>query len=255
MESEAPITQKLSTQDVRRRIDAVPFWFHSIDVGQGLTTPGKKTVETLRDELQSLRLPEMKGKTVLDIGAFDGFYSFEAERRGASAVTALDHYVWSMDLEAHDRHWQESRERGEVPRAYQEMPYWKPSELPGKRGFDTSPMYGGADRVLAAAPRLRVVEGDVHDLEALAPVVSGNDVAIHLASNPDIARAATEPQGKQVSTNGAKNAWTWYTSSFSQTGPQFSHQATRSARTDCRGEALEVGISSRMGPLPCYNGG
>src|SRR5713101_5838678 len=138
MDSEAPTTLKLSAEAIRRRVDAVPFWFHSIDVGQGVTTPGKKTVGVLRDELQSLRLPDMKGKTVLDIGAFDGFYSFEAETRGAEAVTALDHYVWSMDLEAHDRHWQESRERGEVPRAYQEMPYWKPSELPGKRGFDTA---------------------------------------------------------------------------------------------------------------------
>jgi UDP-glucose 4-epimerase len=42
-------------------------------------------------------------------------------------------------------------------------------------------------------PRLHVVEGGVQDLEALASAVSGNDVAIHLASNPDIARAATEP--------------------------------------------------------------
>jgi UDP-glucose 4-epimerase len=42
-------------------------------------------------------------------------------------------------------------------------------------------------------PRLRVVEGDVQDLGALASVLSGHDAAIHLASNPDIARAATEP--------------------------------------------------------------
>jgi tRNA (mo5U34)-methyltransferase len=170
MESEAPITQELSTQDVRRRIDAVPFWFHSIDVGQGLSTPGKKTVETLRDELQSLRLPDVKGKTVLDIGAFDGFYSFEAERRGASAVTALDHYVWSMDLEAHDRHWQESRERGEVPRAYQEMPYWKPSELPGKRGFDTAHELRGS--------RVKPIVADFMDMDLAA--LGAFDVVLYL---------------------------------------------------------------------------
>jgi tRNA (mo5U34)-methyltransferase len=32
---------------------------------------------------------------VLDIGAWDGFFSFEAERRGASRVLAADHYSWS----------------------------------------------------------------------------------------------------------------------------------------------------------------
>jgi tRNA (mo5U34)-methyltransferase len=138
MDSGTRSSGKLSANEIRRRIDAVPFWFHSIDVGHGITTPGRKSADVLQAELESLRIPHLQGKTVLDIGAFDGFYSFEAETRGAEAVTALDHYVWSMDLDAHNRHWRESRERGLVPRAYQEMPYWKPGELPGKRGFDTA---------------------------------------------------------------------------------------------------------------------
>jgi len=33
--------------------------------------------------------------SVLDIGAWDGAYSFEAERRGASRVLATDYYCWS----------------------------------------------------------------------------------------------------------------------------------------------------------------
>jgi tRNA (mo5U34)-methyltransferase len=40
-------------------------------------------------------MPErLDGKTVLDIGAWDGFFSFEAERRGASRVLALDSVAW-----------------------------------------------------------------------------------------------------------------------------------------------------------------
>lgn len=42
-------------------------------------------------------------------------------------------------------------------------------------------------------PRLRVVRGDVKDLARLTEAMAGHDVVIHLASNPDIARAATEP--------------------------------------------------------------
>jgi UDP-glucose 4-epimerase len=42
--------------------------------------------------------------------------------------------------------------------------------------------------------RLRVVRGDVGDLRQLAEAMAGHDVVIHLASNPDIARAATEPE-------------------------------------------------------------
>jgi UDP-glucose 4-epimerase len=41
--------------------------------------------------------------------------------------------------------------------------------------------------------RLRVVHGDVKDLAALERAMAGHDVVIHLASNPDIARAAVEP--------------------------------------------------------------
>jgi len=42
-------------------------------------------------------------------------------------------------------------------------------------------------------PRLQVVRGDVKDLDALTTAMRGHDVVIHLASNPDIARAVTEP--------------------------------------------------------------
>ncbi|HXJ20050.1 MAG TPA: NAD-dependent epimerase/dehydratase family protein [Polyangia bacterium] len=41
--------------------------------------------------------------------------------------------------------------------------------------------------------RFRVVRGAVEDTTALAAAMDGHDVVIHLASNPDIARAAREP--------------------------------------------------------------
>ena len=42
-------------------------------------------------------------------------------------------------------------------------------------------------------PRFRVVRGDVQDIDLLTDAMRGHEVVIHLASNPDIARAATEP--------------------------------------------------------------
>ena len=41
--------------------------------------------------------------------------------------------------------------------------------------------------------RLRVVRADAGDLELLTAAMRGHDVVIHLASNPDIARAVAEP--------------------------------------------------------------
>src|SRR5438046_1763225 len=45
-----------------------------------------------------------------------------------------------------------------------------------------------------ADPRFRVIRGDVKDLDFLTTSMQGHDVVIHLASNPDIARAVTEPE-------------------------------------------------------------
>ncbi len=42
-------------------------------------------------------------------------------------------------------------------------------------------------------PRLTVVRADAKDADALTDAVAGHDAVIHLAANPDIARAATEP--------------------------------------------------------------
>jgi tRNA (mo5U34)-methyltransferase len=67
-------------------------WYHSIDLGHGRVTPGKDRTAA---KLARLRLPEsFAGKTVLDVGAWDGFFSFEAERRGAERVVASDWYCW-----------------------------------------------------------------------------------------------------------------------------------------------------------------
>jgi UDP-glucose 4-epimerase len=42
--------------------------------------------------------------------------------------------------------------------------------------------------------RFHIIRGDVADLEQLCTAMVGHDVVIHLASNPDIARAAREPE-------------------------------------------------------------
>lgn len=41
--------------------------------------------------------------------------------------------------------------------------------------------------------RLEVISGDAEDMDRLCPAIAGHDVVVHLASNPDIAAAATDP--------------------------------------------------------------
>jgi UDP-glucose 4-epimerase len=46
---------------------------------------------------------------------------------------------------------------------------------------------------IEARDRITVIEGDLKDLPAINRAIGGHDLVFHLASNPDIARAATEP--------------------------------------------------------------
>jgi tRNA (mo5U34)-methyltransferase len=66
-------------------------WFHSIEIEPDLVTPGLHSLPIMKENLKRLELPDdMSGMKVLDIGACDGFYSFEAEKRGAERVVAYE---------------------------------------------------------------------------------------------------------------------------------------------------------------------
>jgi len=65
-------------------------WYHAIEVAPGVVTPGPYDPRPLLDLMGFPK--DLSGKTVLDIGANDGFFTFEAERRGAKRVLAMDRH-------------------------------------------------------------------------------------------------------------------------------------------------------------------
>jgi tRNA (mo5U34)-methyltransferase len=78
-------------QDLQSRVEALR-WYHRINLGGGIVTKG---VDDTALRLARIDLPSsLVGRSVLDIGAWDGFFSFEAERRGASRIVAADSYAW-----------------------------------------------------------------------------------------------------------------------------------------------------------------
>ncbi len=120
-----------SAEELRARANALG-WFHRIDLGQGVVTNGLSSGPYVGPD----KLPELTGKSVLDIGAWDGYYSFQAERLGARRVVALDHYVWGVDLAARQRYWAECAEAGVLPdHSRDTTDFWRP-ELPGRTSFD-----------------------------------------------------------------------------------------------------------------------
>src|SRR5215471_10436615 len=65
-------------------------WWHSFELPDGRVLSGVNSLESLRNRIAQFPIPaDLTGKRVLDIGAWDGWFSFEMERRGAEVV-ALD---------------------------------------------------------------------------------------------------------------------------------------------------------------------
>ncbi len=69
-------------------IDEIQWW-HRVPLGDGRFTPGLSDVSRLEDVFLFPSL-DLTGKSVLDIGCWDGYFSFRAEQRGASRVVAMD---------------------------------------------------------------------------------------------------------------------------------------------------------------------
>ena len=151
----------------------------------------------------------MAGKTVLDIGTWDGLNAFYAEKRGATRIVALDHYAWGVDMAQRNLYWAKCQTQGVFPDYRRdETDFWN-SELPGKAGFDLAcealgskvePMVGDFMKLdpatvgkfdvvlflgvlyhlrepLAALERVRALTGGVAVIETSAVYLGDNDDA------------------------------------------------------------------------------
>jgi tRNA (mo5U34)-methyltransferase len=82
----------MSAEAMQAMLDRQGEWFHSFAFSNGCKTNGR---DLSARKLDALGLPDLTGKSVIDVGAFEGFFSFQAERLGAKRVVACDHFVWT----------------------------------------------------------------------------------------------------------------------------------------------------------------
>src|ERR1700683_2040738 len=76
-------------------------WYHSMELPDGRVIAGFQSIEHLRMRIAQFPIPaDLRGQRVLDIGAWDGWFSFEMERRGAQ-VLAIDNWDNPRFHEAH----------------------------------------------------------------------------------------------------------------------------------------------------------
>lgn len=84
----------MKIEEIKEKVNKIK-WHHKIDLGNEIITPGEISPNW---KLKFIGLPEdLSGKTVLDIGAWDGAFSFIAEKRGAKRVLAIDYPAWKKN--------------------------------------------------------------------------------------------------------------------------------------------------------------
>ena len=81
---QAPVDNQ---QAARSAVASHAFWYHVMEVAPGVETPGWFDLRPIVDRMP---WPDVRGKRCLEVGPYDGFLSFELERRGASEVVATD---------------------------------------------------------------------------------------------------------------------------------------------------------------------
>jgi tRNA (mo5U34)-methyltransferase len=125
--------------DLVQRIREHP-WFHTMKLDDGLVTAGDSPERPIMAAPGTI--PDVRGKSVLDIGAWDGKYSFQAEAAGAARVVALDHYVWKLDPAARQAYYEQCRSDGVLPDPDMiDRGFLVEGVLPGKKGFDLAHEY------------------------------------------------------------------------------------------------------------------
>jgi len=81
------------SDDLRTKISNIPFWYHRITLPGGIITPGWAPLAPDRYQIPD----DLTGLRVLDVGAWDGYWTFEALARGAREVLAIDDFSDRLD--------------------------------------------------------------------------------------------------------------------------------------------------------------
>ncbi len=77
----------VDAETASRLVAEHPLWYHTMELAPGVVTPGWFD---LRPIVDLLPWPDVRGQRCLEVGPYDGFLSFELERRGAAEIVAAD---------------------------------------------------------------------------------------------------------------------------------------------------------------------
>jgi tRNA (mo5U34)-methyltransferase len=135
------VCDTMPQRNLAERVAAQHFWYHRIELPGGVVTPGFAP-----HRAESYRIPErLDGLTVLDIGAWDGYWSFEAVKRGAARVLAIDDFSDDVGIGVQHPRWTNfdlCREALGIPESVLERKQWSAYDIDQLGMFDVVFCFG-----------------------------------------------------------------------------------------------------------------
>jgi tRNA (mo5U34)-methyltransferase len=189
----------------------VRTWYHTLELAPGVRTPGWFD---LRPIAGLMPWPDVRGRRCLDVGAADGFFAFELERRGAAEVVACD--IWSNGGWDFERHVGElgSRYMDELFGARPSSGFAVARELLGSRVtplecsvYELSPEVAGEFDVVVCGSLLLHLRDPLRALAAIRTVCRGE---LLCTNQIDMLRSCLAPRRPLARLDGASGQTQWW---------------------------------------------
>jgi tRNA (mo5U34)-methyltransferase len=84
----------MDAAELRRKIDALGYWYHNIELAPGVwTNPAQGQYPLARWQIIEPYVPaDLTGKSVLDLSCNSGFFSIQMKKRGAGRVVGVERF-------------------------------------------------------------------------------------------------------------------------------------------------------------------
>ena len=192
-------------------IDAVPLWYHTMEVASGVVTPGWFD---LRPVLDVMPWPDVRGKRCLDVGTWDGHLAFELERRGASEVVATDiesHEDWDWPMALLERG---ARTQEELTGAEKGLGFRVASKVMGSsverrpiNVYDIGPEVVGEFDVVVCGSLLLHLRDPLRALAAIRSVTRGHFLS---AETIDLPLSVAQPRRPAMRLDAVTDVFQWF---------------------------------------------
>ena len=77
-------------EEIKKNLERNNTWYHTININ-GIQTKNSRTSSKYQMWVSQIIPVDLTGKSILDVGCSDGFYSFLCEHRNANRVLAIDY--------------------------------------------------------------------------------------------------------------------------------------------------------------------